>query len=90
MAKGQRKEKAHENRTKEGLRTGVRTSGEANSPLASPIYIVQAHGEEKKHKTEEPKIEPSPLLLFSLLLLGQPTLMPRGCVFLCLTNKTEV
>ena len=32
MAKRQKKEKAHKNRSKEGLRTGVRTSGEANSP----------------------------------------------------------
>jgi len=32
VAKRQRKGKACENRTKEGLRTGVRTSGEANSP----------------------------------------------------------
>ena len=32
VAKRQRKEKAHENRTKEVLRTGVRTLGETNSP----------------------------------------------------------
>lgn len=32
MAKRQRKEKACENKTKEGQRTGVRTSGETNSP----------------------------------------------------------
>ena len=32
VAKRQRKEKAHENRTKQGPRTRVRTSGEANSP----------------------------------------------------------
>ena len=32
VAKRQRKENACENRTKEGSRTGVRTSGEANSP----------------------------------------------------------
>ena len=31
VAKRQRKEKAHENRTKEGLRTRVRTSGKTNS-----------------------------------------------------------
>ena len=36
-----RKGKAHENRTKEGPRTGVRTSGRT-ALLASPIYIVQA------------------------------------------------
>ena len=32
VAKRQRKEKACENRTKEVWRTGVRTSGETNSP----------------------------------------------------------
>ena len=32
VAKRQRKGKAHENRTEEGPRTGVRTSGETNSP----------------------------------------------------------
>ena len=31
MAKRQRRGKAHENRTKEGLRTEVRTSGRTNS-----------------------------------------------------------
>ena len=36
------KGKAHKNRTKEGLRTGVRTD-----LLASQIYIGQAQGEEK-------------------------------------------
>ena len=34
VAKRPGKEKGHENRTKEGLRIGVRTSGEANS---SPV-----------------------------------------------------
>ena len=32
VAKRQRKEKACENGTKDNLRTGVRTSGDANSP----------------------------------------------------------
>ena len=48
VTKRQKKGKAHENRTKEGPRTGVRTSGDANSLLASPLYIGQAQGEEKK------------------------------------------
>ena len=39
VTKRQKKGKAHENRTKEGPRTGVRTSGEANSLLDSPLYI---------------------------------------------------
>ena len=29
-------------------------------------------------------------LLFSLRLLGQPTLTPWGCIFLCFLNKTEL
>ena len=32
VAKRQRQGKAHKNGTKEGLRTGVRTSGEAKNP----------------------------------------------------------
>ena len=32
MAKRQRRDKARENRTKEGLKTGVRTSDEINTP----------------------------------------------------------
>ena len=36
VAKRQRKGKAHENGTKENLRTRVRTSGETNSPLGQP------------------------------------------------------
>ena len=36
---------------------------------------------EKKHIKEEPKLSPS-------LLLGWPSLMPQGCIFLCLPNKT--
>ena len=43
VAKKQRKEKAHENRTKESPRTRVRTSGET-AFLANPIYIGQAQG----------------------------------------------
>ena len=84
MAKGQRKEKAHENRTKEGLRTGVRTSGEATALLASLIYIGQAQGVEKNQK-EEPILNG----LFSCLL-GQPTPLPQGCIFPFLLNKTEL
>ena len=49
-----RKGKAHENRTKEGLRTGVRTSVEQTTLLANPVYVGQAQGEKqqtnKKHK----------------------------------------
>ena len=45
VAKRQRKEKAGENRTKEGLRTRVRISDETE---ALPVYIGQAQEEEKK------------------------------------------
>ena len=48
--------------------------------LASPIYIVQAQGEEKKHVKRGAKIEP--------LLWGQPALTPWRCTFLYLPNKT--
>ena len=57
VAKRQRKRKVHENGTKENLRNGVRTSGEASSAptpfLASPICIGQAQGEEIKHIKKE-------------------------------------
>ena len=48
MAMAKNKEgKTHKNRSKEGPRTGVRTSGR-KALLASPIYTGQAQGEEKK------------------------------------------
>ena len=47
MAKRQRKEKAGENRTKEGLRTRVRISDETE---ALPVYIGQAQEGEKINK----------------------------------------
>ena len=49
MAKRQRKEKAHKNRTKVRLRTGVRTSGETNSPPGLPNLHRAGSGEENKH-----------------------------------------
>ena len=49
-AKRQRKEKARENRTKEGLRTRVRISGETESSwLAQLTYSRLGEGREKKH-----------------------------------------
>ena len=60
VAKRQRKEKTHENRTKEGSRTRARPSGETKALLASPIYIGQAQEGKKKHiKKKEPKLSPS-------------------------------
>ena len=47
MAQRQRKEKAHGNRAKEGLRTRVRISGDANSPHDNAICTS---GGGKKHK----------------------------------------
>ena len=55
VAKRQRKEKACEKGTKDNLRTGVRTSGDATALLASPVYPGQAQGEEKKHTKREPR-----------------------------------
>ena len=48
VAKRQRKEKAHKNRTKDGLRTRMRTSGETNSPPGQPDLPRAGSGEEKK------------------------------------------
>ena len=45
-----RKGKAHENRTKEGLRSGVRTSVEQTTLLANPVYVGQAQGEKQTNK----------------------------------------
>ena len=64
VAKRQRKEKAHENRTKEGPRTRVRILGKT-ALLASPIYRGQAQGEEKKHTKRGAKIESGAFLLFT-------------------------
>ena len=79
--------KVRENRKEEGPRTRVRTSGKTNSPPGNPVYIGQAQGEEKNIKRGA-KIELGSL--FSLRLLSQLALMPRGCIFLCLPNKTEL
>lgn len=70
VAKRQGKERAPEKRTKEGLRTEVRTSSEANSLPGWPNLHRQAQGVEKNQK-EEPKLNG----LFSCLL-GRPTLTP--------------
>ena len=43
----------------------MRTSGEANSLLANPVYIGQAKEEEKKHIKSGAKIEPGASLLFA-------------------------
>ena len=53
--------------------------------LASPVYIGQSRGRRKNMQIEEPKLIQG--LLFSSYLLGWPTLMPWGCIFLCLPIK---
>ena len=45
-----RKGKAHENRTKEGPRTGVRTSGRTNSTPGEPNLHRAGPGGEKTHE----------------------------------------
>ena len=64
----------------------MRTSGEANSLLANPVYIGQAKEEEKKHIKSGAKIEPGASLLFASF--GSAHLTPQGCISLCLSNKT--
>ena len=58
--------------------------------LASPIYIGQAQGEEKKHIKRGAKIGGWGLLLFSSHLLGWPALTPQRYIFLCLPSKIEL
>ena len=84
VAKRQRKRKAQENGTKENPRTEVRTSGEANTP---PSWLAQfAQGKLSREETKlikggsQDRLRP--------LLWGWPTPMPRGCIILCLPNKT--
>ena len=59
------KEKVHKNRTKEGLRTGVRTSGKTNSPPGWPSLYRAGSGEEKKHRKRGAKIGLRAFLFFS-------------------------
>ena len=74
-----RKGKAHENRTNEGPRTRVKTSGRRNALLASPVYIGQAQGKEETYKKRSQRARVLSLslslslflFLFSLRLLGQ-------------------
>ena len=63
----------------------MKTSGEVNSLLDTPIYTGQAQREENKHIKRGAKIELGASLL--LCLLGQPSLMPPGCIFIRLPIK---
>ena len=60
--------KARENRTKEGLRTGVRTSGKTHSTPGWPNLHRTGPGREK-HVNEEPKLS---FLSFSPTRWGAP------------------
>ena len=87
VAKRQRSETAHENRTKEGPRTGVRTSGKTNSPPGQPnLQFTQGRlgGGEKTDKKRSQHWARGSSSLWSL---GQPALMPRGYIFLSLPVK---
>ena len=57
MAKRQRKEKVHENRTKENPRTQVRTSGETNSSPGQPNLqrAGSSWGGDKTYKKRKPR-----------------------------------
>ena len=101
VAKKTRKGKACKNRTKEGPRTRVRTSGKT-AVLPSPNYIGQAQGEEKTYKKRSQRargLSPARMLSVSVSvslslpsssLLGQNALMPQGCISLYFLNKTEL
>ena len=86
MAKRQRKRKTCENGTKEDMWTGVRTSGETNTPLSWLAQFAQGRliGEETKN------IKKGSQDGLRLLLWGQPALTPQECIILCLPNKTEL
>ena len=82
VAKRQRKEKACESGTKENLRTGVRISGEKNSPPGSPNFHGAGSGARDRciKKGNQGGSRPP--------LWDWPALTPQGCTFLCWLNKT--
>ena len=82
VPKRERKEKPA-NRTKEGPRTCVRTSGKTDSPPGCPIYIRQAQGEEKKHIKRGVRIEPQGSLLFRIFWVSPPSHLEEVFSFAC-------
>ena len=74
VTKRQRKGKACENGTKENPRTGVRTSGERNSPPGQPnLYRAGSGGRRKNDiKRKGDKIELEASLLFTFFELACP------------------
>ena len=85
LAKRQRKEKACEHRTKERVRTRVRTSGEAKSPPGQPsLHRAGSEGggkKKKKHIKREAKIEPLSSLCF--FWVGLPSHLEDVFSFAC-------
>ena len=83
------KRDGRENRTKEGLCAGVKTSGKTNSTpgWASSQSTGPGRGG-KRYKREEPKLGQGPF--FSSRLLVWHALRPPGCIFLYFLNKTEL
>ena len=84
VAKRQRKAETCENGTKENPRTGVRTSGETNSPPGQPNLcgVGSGGGDKTFKKRSQEGLRP--------LLCGRPALMSQGCTILCLPNKTKL
>lgn len=79
-----KKGKAHENRSKENLQIGVRTSDEANMP---PTWLAQ-FAKAKLSGKETKYIKRGSQNLLRPLLWGWPTFTPPGYTLLCLLNKT--
>ena len=70
--------KVHKNRTKEGPRTGVRTSGKTNStPCQTNLHRTGPRGGEKTYKNRSQRARDLSLFFMSL---GQHAVMPRGCI----------
>ena len=82
VAKRKRREKPRELEQKKVWGSEWGPQVKQTTLLTSPICIGQR---KEKRQKEEPKL--SQRLLFSLCLLGQPALTPRGCILLCLPIK---
>ena len=90
VAKRQGREKSTkiEQRKVQGPEWGLQV--EQTALLASPIYIQQAQGKEKKHIKRGAKGLGVSLSIFSSRLLGQHALTPQGLFSLYFLNKTEL
>ena len=83
---GRKKPTKIERRKVQGLEWGPQVKQAAL--LASPIYIGQAQGEEKKHIERGAYFGLGASLLFTCL--GWHALTPRGCIFLYFLNKIQL